>query len=137
MSGVAGTGPAAPVGADGGVGAAPAGVEARIARLLTWGTRLAIALLAIGCALLVAEGRSPLDAGWPPLDLAALPSNLLALRAEGFLWLGLIATIGTPLLRVGAATLGFARVGDRRLTALGIGVLVIIGLAVVAGTVGS
>jgi uncharacterized membrane protein len=122
-------------GLDGGA-PAPAGVEARIARLLTIGTRLAITLLAIGSVLLVAGGISPLDPGWPPLDVAGLPSDLLALRPEGFLWLGLIVTIATPLLRVAAATLGFAGTGERRMVGLGVAVLGVIALAVVAGLAG-
>jgi uncharacterized membrane protein len=116
-----------------GVGAPPAGVEARIARLLVVGTRLAVALLAIGSVLLIAAGISPLAEDWPPLDLAALPADLLALRPEGFLWLGLLVTIATPLLRVVTATLGFARAGERRMVGLGLAVLVVIALAVVAG----
>lgn len=121
---------------DGGpvVGAAPAGVEAQIARILALGTRLGIALLAVGSLLLVAAGISPLAEDWPPLDLAALPADLLALQPEGFLWLGLLVTIATPLLRVTAATLGFARAGERRMVVLGVAVLVVLALAVVAGT---
>lgn len=115
-------------------GAAPAGVEARIARLLTLGTRISVGLLALGSVLLVAAGISPLAEDWPPLDLRALPADLLALRPEGFLWLGLLTTIATPLLRVVAATLGFWGAGERRLAGLGIGVLVVIGLAIVAGS---
>ncbi len=119
------------------VGAAPAGVEAQIARILALGTRLGIALLAVGSLLLVAAGISPLAEDWPPLDLAALPADLLALRPEGFLWLGLLVTIATPLLRVTAATLGFARAGERRMVLLGVAVLVVITLAVAAGTAAS
>jgi uncharacterized membrane protein len=114
---------------------APAGVEARIARLLTLGTRIAVGLLAAGSLLLVASGRSPLDSGWPPLDPGALLGDLATLRPEGFLWLGLLATIATPLLRVGTATAAFARVGERWLAALGAGVLLVVALAVLAGTV--
>lgn len=116
--------------------AAPAGVEARLARLLTIGTALAVGLLAIGSLLLVAGGISPLAEDWPPLDLRALPGQLLALEPAGFLWLGLLTTIATPILRVSAAALGFARAGERRFAALGLGVLVVIGLAVVAGWLG-
>lgn len=117
-------------------GAAPRGVEARIARLLAGGTWAAVILLAVGTVGLLAGGRSPLDSGWPAFDLARLPADLGSLRAEGFLWLGLLATLATPLLRVAAATLGFAKAGERRLAALGVGVLVVIALAVVAGTLG-
>lgn len=122
---------------------APAGraggavVERRIARLLEVGTLIAIGLLAVGSSLLVLRGISPLDPDWPPLDLGELPADLLALRPEGFLWLGLLVTIGTPILRVVAATIGFAGAGERRMVALGVGVLVVLGLAIVAGSTGA
>ncbi|MFH1475472.1 MAG: DUF1634 domain-containing protein [Chloroflexota bacterium] len=109
-------------------------VEARIARILAVGTRIAVALLATGSILLVAGGTSPLSPDWSPLDLASLPADLVALRPSAFLWLGLLATLATPLLRVAASTWGFGRAGDRRLAALGAAVLVVIGLAVVAGS---
>jgi uncharacterized membrane protein len=118
----------------GGTGSA---VERRIARLLEAGTLIAVALLAVGSILLVLGGISPLDPDWPPLDLTELPADLLALRPEGFLWLGLLVTIGTPILRVVAATIGFAGVGERRMVALGLGVLVVLGLAIVAGITGA
>lgn len=108
-------------------------VEARIARILSVGTRAAIALLAAGSVLMIAEGTSPLTQAWPPLDLASLPADLLALRPTAFLWLGLMATIATPLLRVAASTWSFGRVGERRMAILGVTVLLVIALAVVAG----
>jgi uncharacterized membrane protein len=114
---------------------APPGVEASIARLLTVGTRIAIACLAAGTILLLAAGISPLAEDWPPLDVASLATDLLAMRPEGFLWLGLLVTIATPILRVAASTVGFGRAGERRMVALGIAVLVILALAVAAGTV--
>ncbi len=113
-----------------------AGIEARIARLLVLGTRLALAFLAAGCVLLVAAGISPLAATWPPLDLAAIPGGLVRLQPEAYLWVGLIATIATPLLRVAAATIGFSHAGERRMVAMGVAVLVVIALAVVAGVAG-
>jgi uncharacterized membrane protein len=109
-------------------------VETRIARILTVGTRFAVALLAIGSVLLVAGGTSPLAADWPPLDLASLPRDLAALQPAAFLWLGLIATIATPLVRVAASTWSFARAGEPRLAGLGVAVLVVIALAIVAGS---
>jgi uncharacterized membrane protein len=109
------------------------GIETRVARVLAVGTRIAIALLAVGTILLVLEGTSPLAAGWPPLDLASLPAGLVALEPAAFLWTGLIATIATPLLRVGTATWGFERAGERRMAALGVAVLVVIVLAIGAG----
>jgi uncharacterized membrane protein len=108
-------------------------VEALVARLLTIGTRIAVGLLAIGSVQLVAAGISPLAEDWPPFDPATLVADLLALRPAGFLWLGLLAVIATPLLRVGVSTAGFARAGERRMAVLGIAVLVVIGLAITAG----
>ena len=115
----------------------PVGVEARIALVLALGTRLGIALLAAGSVLLVAGGTSPLATAWPPLDVAALPSQLLALSPAAYLWLGLIVTIATPILRVSAATLAFAGAGERRMAILGVAVLVVIVLAVAAGLSGA
>jgi uncharacterized membrane protein len=108
-------------------------VEVRIARILAVGTRVAVTLLAAGSILMIAEGTSPLDQGWPPLDVGSLPADLVALQPAAFLWLGLIATIATPLLRVVASTWGFGRAGERRMAALGAAVLVVIALAVAAG----
>jgi len=112
-------------------------IDARIARILSVGTRVAVAFLAVGSILLVAGGTSPLAGGWPPLDVASLPADLLALQPAAFLWLGLIAMIATPLLRVVASTWSFARMGERRMAALGAAVLVVIALAVVAGLAAS
>jgi uncharacterized membrane protein len=126
-----------PAGAPDASPAAAPVIELRVARLLTLGTRLAIGLLAVGSLLLVTNGISPLAGNWPPLDVAAIPADIVALEPAGFLWLGLLATIATPLLRVGAATLGFAAAGERRMVALGIAVLLVIALAVVAGIAGA
>ena len=106
-------------------------VEGSIARVLRAGTLLSVGLLAIGVALMALASRSPLDATWPPLDLGRIPGDLLALRPEGFLWLGLLATLSTPLLRVGASVVGFLGAGERRMAGLGIAVMVVIAIAVV------
>jgi uncharacterized membrane protein len=106
-------------------------VDGWIARVLRTGTLLSIGLLAIGVALMTLAGRSPLDKTWLPLDLGRIPADVLALRPEGFLWLGLLATLSTPLLRVAASIVGFLGAGERRMAGLGIAVLIVIALAVV------
>ncbi|HSW43069.1 MAG TPA: DUF1634 domain-containing protein [Patescibacteria group bacterium] len=111
-------------------------MDARIARILAIGTRAAVALLAVGSILFLAEGRSPLVPDWPPLDLPSLPAELLGLRPAAFIWLGLIATIATPLLRVAASSWAFGRAGERRFLVLGAAVLVVVAFAIVAGYVG-
>jgi uncharacterized membrane protein len=120
----------APIGA-GTAASRAARVEGWIARVLRAGTLLSIGLLAIGVALMSLAGWSPLDATWPALDLRRIPADLLALRPEGFLWLGLLTTLSTPLLRVAASVVGFLGAGERRMAGLGTAVLIIIALAVI------
>jgi uncharacterized membrane protein len=114
----------------------PVGVEAVIVRQLTFGSRLATSLLVVGSVLLVLEGTSPLAGDWPQLDPGRLAADILGLRPAGFLWLGLLVTIVTPLLRVGIAIIGFGRAGEWPFAALGAAVLGVVALAVVAGAIG-
>jgi uncharacterized membrane protein len=105
-------------------------LERSIARLLIGGTYLAIALLAIGFGLMLANGISPLDAA-PPFDIRQIPADVLALRPTGFLWLGLIVVIATPSSRVVASLIGYARAGERRMVIVATAILVVIALSVV------
>ena len=118
-----------PIGADT-AASRSARVDGWIARVLRVGTLVSVGLLAIGVALMSLAGWSPLDATWPALDLGRIPGDLLALRPEGFLWLGLLTTLSTPLLRVAASVVGFLGAGERRMAGLGTAVLIIIALAV-------
>ena len=106
-------------------------VDGWIARVLRVGTLVSVGFLAIGVALMPSAGRSPLDATWPGLELGRIPGDILALRPEGFLWLGLLATLSTPLLRVAASVVGFFGAGERRMAGLGVAVLIVIALAVI------
>ena len=105
-----------------------------IGRLLIAVTYLAVALLAIGVVLLFANGISPL-AGGPPLDLASLVRDLTALGPAAFLWLGILAVIATPLSRVVAAAVGFARLGDRWMVGVAVAILAVIALSVATAVV--
>ena len=66
-----------------------AAAERLIGRLLIAVTYVAVGLLVIGVVLMIADGISPLSGG-PPLDLATLGSQLLALEPAAYLWLGLL-----------------------------------------------
>jgi len=110
-------------------------LDLTVARLLNVGTVIAVVIMAIGVALLALEGRSPLEQPFPPLDLAELPSQILALDPAGFLWLGLIAVIATPILRVVMSMIGFIRRGERRMAWISAGTLGVIALSVVAALV--
>jgi uncharacterized membrane protein len=103
--------------------------ERRLGRLLIAVTYFAVALLLIGVVLLLAAGVSPL-AGGPPLEPGRLVSDLLALEPAGFLWLGLLAVIATPVSRVLGAAVGFARRGEPLMAAVSLAILVVIGVGV-------
>jgi uncharacterized membrane protein len=108
-----------------------AALDLTVARLLSTGTTLAVALLAVGVILMASTGRSPLDAGFPPLDLARLPADLVAVRPEGFLWLGLVAVILTPISRVIASLAGFVQAADRLMVLISVLILGVIATSVV------
>ncbi len=111
--------------------------ERRIGRLLIALTYLSVALLVLGVVLLLAAGVSPL-AGGPALDLTSLGAQVIALGPAGFLWLGLLAVIATPISRVLAAAVAYGRAGDWSMVGIAVGILGIIAVGVataVAGTV--
>jgi uncharacterized membrane protein len=112
----------------------PDPVEALVARLLSIGAVVAIALLAIGSVLLALRGGSPLDRA-PDLDVSRIPADLAAGRPDGYLWLGLIAAIATPTARVAASLVGYMRRGERAMALISILILAVIALTVaLAGT---
>jgi uncharacterized membrane protein len=80
-------------------------------------------------------GRSPLDDALLPFDLSRIPADLLALRPEGFLQLGLIFVLATPASRVIASLIGFATSRERDLALISLGVLIIIAAGVLLTSV--
>jgi len=106
-----------------------ADLDTQIARLLTAGTYVSIGLLAIGVLGMLAAGQSPF-AGGPSFAPGRLIPDLVALRPEGFLWLGLIAVISTPSLRVAASLIGYLRSGERAMAVISALILGIIFLSV-------
>lgn len=118
--------PAAPGGAT-----TPPGLEHRIARLLSLGAASSLVLLTVGTLGFVTAGVAPLTPDWSKVDLARLPADLIALRPEALLWVGLMTAIATPLLRVGASLIGFLLAGERRMVAIASGVLAVVALAII------
>jgi uncharacterized membrane protein len=110
------------------------GLESALGRVLQVGTYVSIALVAIGVVLFIGRGGSPLDPELP-FDLARLPGDLVALRPEGFLWLGIVGVVATPGLRVLGALIGFARRGERTMVVVAFLILVVVALGVIAGLV--
>jgi uncharacterized membrane protein len=108
-------------------------IEAAIARLLTIGTYVAIALVLVGVLGMLAAGVDPLSHATPPsFDLARLPGDLVALRPEGFLWAGLVTVLALPVGRVVVAGVGFLAANDRRLALVSLAVLLVVLASVVA-----
>ena len=114
---------------------ATASLELAIARLLSVGTYLSVGLLAIGVALMAISGRSPLDTGVPGFDLGRLPADLVAMRPEGALWLGLVCLLATPSARVTASLIGYLRRGERSMAVVAGAILLVVAVGVVAGIV--
>jgi uncharacterized membrane protein len=104
-------------------------VERAIGRMLVALTYVAVALLAVGVWLMVANGISPLSDG-PPLEISQVADDVAHLLPQGFLWLGLLVVIATPIARVVAAGVGYARAADRVMVVVAIAILVVITLSV-------
>lgn len=113
---------------------APAPLERAIARVLTIGTYLSVALISIGTALLIGAGRSPLDAA-PALDPGRLAADVVGLQPQGFLWLGILGMLATPACRVAAALIGFVRDGERGMVVVAVLILAVIAAGVITGSV--
>ena len=109
-----------------------ADLEPALARVLQAGTYASIVLIAVGTVLLLGTGISPMAAG-PELRLDTLAGDILALRPEGFLWLGILGICATPLLRVAAALVGFWRRGERRMVAVAVLILAVVAMGVITG----
>lgn len=111
--------------------------ERRIGRLLIGATYVSVGLLVIGFVLMMADGVSPL-AGGPQLDLPGLGAQLVALDPAGYLWLGLLAVIATPIGRVIVAGIAYAREAEWLMVGIALGILALMIVGVVtafAGTV--
>ena len=93
-----------------------------------FGHKLNLAEGAVGSVL--AAGVSPL-AGGPGLEMGSLAAELVAFGPAGFLWLGLIAVIATPICRVLAAAIAYGRSGDWPMVAIAMGILGIIVVGVI------
>jgi uncharacterized membrane protein len=106
------------------------GAERAIGRMLAGGTLVVVGLVGVGSFVLLATGRGPSSAApGPGLDLGRLPGDLLAVRPEGLLWLGLCLTIALPTVRVVAALVAFRRAGDTRYERIATGVLLTMAVA--------
>ena len=107
-------------------------IETLAARVLTWGTRIALGFVLVGVVGMLLAGVDPIHAAQPGYSVTAIPGQLLALQPEGFLWAGLTFAVVLPLGRVVVSGAGFLGAGDRRLALVSVLVLLVIGASVVA-----
>jgi uncharacterized membrane protein len=105
-------------------------IERTVNRILVVGVALAVALMAAGVVLGVADGRSlPAHV----VRLGDLPPALGSLDPAAYLSLGLMVLIATPFVRVAGSIVAFAREHDRRYVLITAVVLVVMCLGVVLG----
>lgn len=110
-------------------GARSLATERVIGRLLIAATYVSVGLLAMGVILMVVRAISPTSGG-PDLDLPTLGARLVALDPAGFLWLGLLAVVAAPIVRVAVAGMAYARDGDRLMVGISIAILAVIAVGV-------
>ena len=104
--------------------------------VLAVGSAVSVGLLTLGIVAMGASQIGPLDRPFPRFDLGRVPADLAAIEPAGFLWLGLLAVILTPSVRVAASLVAFAASGERRMTAVALIVLAIICLSAILGAGG-
>jgi uncharacterized membrane protein len=107
----------------------PADLDRSIARLLTFGTYVSVALLAAGVVLMLARQIAPL-AGGPPFQPDLILDDIVNGRPAGFMWLGLVAVVATPAARVVVGLVGFVRAGERTMAIVSALILFVIALSV-------
>jgi uncharacterized membrane protein len=107
------------------------GFDSTVGRLMIAMTYVAVALLAVGVVLMIANGISPLVGG-PAFDVGVIVEEVRAGVPTGFIWLGLVVVIATPIVRVAVSSVGFAREGQWRMVAVGLGILAIILVGIVS-----
>ena len=106
------------------------GFDSTLGRLMIAMTYVAVGLLIVGVALMAVNGISPLD-GAPTFDGGSIWAEVRAGTPVGFLSLGLVVVIATPIVRVAAASVGYAREGRWQMVGIGAGILAIIAIGIV------
>lgn len=101
-----------------------------VGTLLGTGTLAVVGLVMVGTVLALAAGLRPLVDHGPALDPGTLLRDVVALRPEGFLWVGLLLTVTLPAARVALALLGFSRARDVRAAGVALAVLCVLALSV-------
>lgn len=108
-------------------------LDRMVSRVLAVGLAVAVVLMLTGAVVaLVREGPSlPSE-----VSVTEMPRSLAALEPEGFLTLGLLVLLATPIARVLTLVVGFARSKSRVFCYMSLAVLGILALSAYLGLVG-
>jgi uncharacterized membrane protein len=106
-------------------------LDVAVGRLLRTGTVTAVLIFSVGVVLMAVHGVSPTDKPFPAFDIGRVIPDIVALRPEGFLWLGLITVMLTPISRVTASLVGYVRTSDRTMIVISIAILAVIAASVI------
>ncbi len=110
--------------------------ELMAGRVLAVAALASVAILVVGVAGMWLAGIDPMARPFPELSPGGLLRDLGSVRPAGFLWLGLVAAILTPSVRVGASLVGFTAAREWRMAILALAVLGVICLGAFAGAGG-
>ena len=116
--------------------APPADLDRLIGRLLTIGTYTSVLLIAIGTVLMFESRIDPL-AGGPPFEPGLIVDDITHGRPVGYMWLGMLVLLATPILRVIVSLFGFATRGERTMAIVGVLILVVIAASIALGNSGA
>jgi uncharacterized membrane protein YfcA/uncharacterized membrane protein len=117
---------------------AQSGMTKSIGWILQIGVMLSAAIILLGIVLLPTRpgGLSPERVLTFPQTLSLLASELLVLRPQAVITLGLLLLIATPVIRVAASIVAFALEGDRRYVVITSVVLLILLFSLFLGGTG-
>jgi uncharacterized membrane protein YfcA/uncharacterized membrane protein len=117
---------------------AQSGMTKSIGWILQIGVMLSAAIILLGIVLLPTRpgGLSPERVLAFPQTLSLLASELLVLRPQAIITLGLLLLIATPVVRVAASIVAFALEGDRRYVVITSVVLLILLFSLFLGGTG-
>ena len=116
--------------------APPADLDRLIGRLLTIGTYASVSLIAIGTVLMFASRIDPL-AGAPPFEPGLIVDDIAHGRPAGFMWLGLLVLLATPIARVIVSFFGYAARGERTMAIVAALIRVVMAASIALGNAGA
>lgn len=101
----------------------------QVIQVLRWGFRATAALMLVGVAIIIATSEQIATAVDP---LEEIPGEIAAFNGSGFVDLGILVLLLTPVFAVATVAIGFHRIGDRRYALYASIVLMVLGLSIAA-----